>query len=238
MARIRYLKPDFFFDDDLAELKYECRLFFQGLWCYADKAGRLEDKPKVLKAQIMPFDRVDSDKILQILSEKFITRYEVNGRKYIQINNFLKHQKPHHTEKASTLPECNGNITVITPLKKRGNGEEEEKEEEKCSQSSRNGLSSLQNLWNHCCPKLSKVVENSIDRKAKEKIRLGERSEDSWALIFSQINDSDFCCGLVDGSKWKASYDWIMSNQKNAIKVLEGNYKSGTKKIRFDGPSN
>jgi len=232
MARMRYLKPDFFFDDDLAELKYECRLFFCGLWCYADKAGRLEDKPKVLKAQIMPFDRVDPEKILNELDLKFITRYTVNGRKYIQINNFLKHQKPHHTEKESILPECNGNITVKEPLK-TGGKEEEEEEEEKCSP---NKLSPLQNLWNSSCSKLSKVVENTADRKAKEKTRLEERDIKSWAAVFSMINNSDFCCGLARDSKWKATYDWIMSNQKNAIKVLEGNYTNATKK-RFDGPS-
>ena len=117
MARIRYLKPDFFFDDDLAELGFATRLFFQGLWCYADREGRLEDKPKVLKAQIMPYDSVNPEKILCELTDKFIVRYTVESRKYIQINNFNKHQKPHHTEKESLIPECNGNITVKQPSK-------------------------------------------------------------------------------------------------------------------------
>jgi len=49
MARIRSLKPDFFKDEDLAVLPFEARLLFEGLWCYADKEGRLEDRPKYLK---------------------------------------------------------------------------------------------------------------------------------------------------------------------------------------------
>ena len=131
MARIRYLKPEFFFDDDLAALDFGSRLFFQGLWCYADREGRLEDKPKVLKAQIMPYDSVNPDKILDKLEGKFIVRYESDGRKYIQINNFIKHQKPHHTEKESLIPSFNGVITVKQPSENTLKEKEKEKEKEK-----------------------------------------------------------------------------------------------------------
>jgi len=92
-------------------LSYEVRLFFQGLWCSADKAGRLEDRPKKLKVQILPYDNLDAEKMLSILakpkngnSRAFIIRYEVDNEKYIQIVNWDKHQKPHHTEKDSTIP--------------------------------------------------------------------------------------------------------------------------------------
>ena len=122
MARIRYLKPDFFRDEDLAELPFECRLFYAGLWICADRDGRLEDRPKRLKADIYPYDKVDIDKILETLSKPktgsgrpYIQRYEINGEKYIQIINWHKHQKPHHTEKASTIPPA-------PPLNTNGDG--------------------------------------------------------------------------------------------------------------------
>lgn len=105
MARIRYLKPEFFSDEDLAELKFEARLTFAGLWCYADKAGRLEDRPKFLKAMIFPYDNIDIEKQLQVLANKpFIIRYEADGRRLIEIVNWDKHQKPHHTEADSKFP--------------------------------------------------------------------------------------------------------------------------------------
>lgn len=113
MPRIRYIKPDFFLDDDLAEQSFETRLAFAGLWCYADKSGRLEDNPKKLKVEILPYDKVDMNNLLNNLTKKpFIIRYELNNKKYIQILNFLKHQKPHHTEKDSDIPLFNGEITV------------------------------------------------------------------------------------------------------------------------------
>jgi uncharacterized phage protein (TIGR02220 family) len=125
MPRIRYLKPDFFDDEDLCRFPYETRIGFAGLWCYADREGRLEDRPEYLKVKIFPYDNVDFEKeVLAPLLEKkpitlepFIVRYEVSGRRYIQILNFKKHQRPHHTEKESVLPPMeNGESPVKPPL--------------------------------------------------------------------------------------------------------------------------
>ena len=120
MARARTLKPGFFIDGDLGELKMEARYLFEGLWCLADKAGRLKDKPRDIKVQVLPWDDFDVDKLLDDLSPKFIIRYEVKGQRYIQINNFAKHQNPHHTEKESSIPDVSCSLTVKEPL---NNGE-------------------------------------------------------------------------------------------------------------------
>jgi len=111
MPRIRYLKPDFFKDDDLAELPYETRIFYAGLWCFADREGRLENRLMRLKVEIFPYDKVDIAKCLQQLSspkkssgKPFIQIYSNNGQQFIQIINWERHQKPHHTEKSSIIP--------------------------------------------------------------------------------------------------------------------------------------
>lgn len=129
MARIRSLKPEFFKDEDLATLPWEARLLYAGMWCFADRAGRLEDRPKYLKAEIFPYDNVDMEKLLSLLCEPnvaerpdkvFIRRYTAGKRKYIDIPEFLKHQSPHNTEKESVIPSFNGELTVKEPLKKNG----------------------------------------------------------------------------------------------------------------------
>lgn len=111
MPRIRYLKPEFFSDEGLAELKFETRIAYAGLWCFADKEGRLEDRPKYLKVMIFPYDNIDMGKQLEILSCvkngsqcSFIQRYQVDDLKLIQIVKWHKHQSPHHTEKESIFP--------------------------------------------------------------------------------------------------------------------------------------
>lgn len=113
MPRIRSIKPDFFLDPDLADLKIECRLAFAGLWCQADKDGRLPYEPRKLKALIFPYDNFDMAIILEDLAKKpFINIYEIDQKKYIQVVKWQEHQYVHHTEKDSIIPPFNGEITV------------------------------------------------------------------------------------------------------------------------------
>ncbi len=105
MPRIRYLKPEFFDDEELCQLKPLARLMFAGLWCWADREGRLKDQPTRLKNTILGYDNCDADKLLVSLAEaEMIVRYEIEGEKYIQIRHFLRHQRPHTREVPSTYP--------------------------------------------------------------------------------------------------------------------------------------
>lgn len=104
LARSRNIKPDFFIDENLTELPIAARLLFAGLWCLADREGRLKDSPKKIKIQVLPFDDVDVNALLDSLNGHFITRYTVDNCAYIQVNNFKKHQNPHKNEKESTIP--------------------------------------------------------------------------------------------------------------------------------------
>lgn len=105
MSRIRSLKPGFFTDADLAEVPALHRILFAGLWCQADREGRLEDKPRELKVKILPFDQLDVHQALDDLHRRgFILRYQVDGRRLIWVVAFKDHQRPHKDEKASEIP--------------------------------------------------------------------------------------------------------------------------------------
>jgi hypothetical protein len=105
MARARNIKPGFFTNPELVELSFETRLLFAGLWTVADRKGRLEDRPKKIKMEVFPADAVDIDMMLgELCKAGFVIRYEVQGTKYIQVSNWMKHQSPHHTERASVIP--------------------------------------------------------------------------------------------------------------------------------------
>ena len=140
MARSRNIKPGFFTNEHLADLPFECRLLFIGLWTLADREGRLEDRPKRIKAAIFPYNDVDVDASLRELEENeevFIVRYEVDGSNYIQINNFVKHQSPHHKEVASTIPAIPRKRRVISqasPNSETSIGDERHKHEPSMSQ--------------------------------------------------------------------------------------------------------
>lgn len=108
MARARNIKPGFFDNEILGELSPLTRLLFIGLWCLADKEGRLEDRPKRIKKELLGYDDVtaaDVDDMLQQLHEHdFIQRYKIKDKNYIQVTNFLKHQNPHCKEQESVIP--------------------------------------------------------------------------------------------------------------------------------------
>lgn len=105
MARSRTIKPGFFRNEVLGECAPEVRLLFAGLWCAADRRGILEDRPKRIKADWLPWDTTDVDAALNELQEKgFIERYSIGETRCIRIVKFCEHQNPHRDERASTLP--------------------------------------------------------------------------------------------------------------------------------------
>lgn len=103
--RSRNIKPGFFDNELLGECSFEARILFTGLWCLADREGRLERREKKIKAKIFPFD--DQIVIKKLLDElearKFIETYAAEDIVVIQVVNFLKHQNPHQNEKTSYL---------------------------------------------------------------------------------------------------------------------------------------
>lgn len=107
--RARNLKPGYFKNELLGSAEPLIGTLFQGLWCSADRAGRLEDRPLRLCAEIFPYRRTVTEKKVDqwlswLQSKKFIHRYEVDGTRYIQVIEFSKHQNPHSKERPSEIP--------------------------------------------------------------------------------------------------------------------------------------
>jgi hypothetical protein len=108
VARSRNIKPSFFSNDELSDIEPLGRLLFIGLWTISDYKGELEWRPKRIKAQILPYDDCDIEKIAINLDKSgFIRFYSVQGKTYINIPTFSKHQNPHKNEreKGSEIPE-------------------------------------------------------------------------------------------------------------------------------------
>lgn len=159
MARSRNIKPGFFTNDELAECSPYARLLFAGLWIIADKEGRLDDRPKKVKAMVLPFDDVDCNDLLQQLhSHKFINRYQVNGDSYIQINNWKKHQNPHCKEAASDIPEPveNNDSTGQEQCK-------DDKEEDKKDTESAQVIENNEAPEKNCTSMVQEQVENNLN---------------------------------------------------------------------------
>lgn len=111
--RARNIKPSFFRNELLAEVTPDVRLLFIGLWCMADREGRVENRPTRIKLEIAPLDSINVASAIKELEEKgFIKTYVADEKSVIQIINFLKHQNPHSTERDSLLPDESGSYVV------------------------------------------------------------------------------------------------------------------------------
>ena len=109
MARTRMIKPEVFKDTDFAELSFSARLFYIALPGIADKEGRMVDDPKRIKTDTLPYDEVNVNELLEELTlGGFLIRYEVDGKKYIQMTRWQLEQKPNPKEAASLIPSFDG----------------------------------------------------------------------------------------------------------------------------------
>lgn len=108
--KTRQIKPEFFQSEQVASVSFEARLMFVGLWTIADRDGKFEDKPPVIRGLLFSHDEtLDSDSILSELDKVgLIHRYEVDGKRLGIIPKFVKHQNIHPNERKSELPfPCN-----------------------------------------------------------------------------------------------------------------------------------
>jgi phage replication O-like protein O len=81
-------------------------------------------------------------------------------------------------------------------------------------------------LWNATVEgKLPTARSLSAVRKRKIKTRLEEKPLSDWKTVFEKMTASPFCRG-ENARGWKPDIDWIIDNDNNAVKVLEGKYDS------------
>jgi hypothetical protein len=111
--RTRLIKPAFFDNELLSDLPHAARLLFIGLWCMADREGRLEDRPRKIRGEVFPFEpSTDIDVLLwRLHATGFIVRYSVEGTDFIQVINFKRHQSIHSNETPSEIPEAQKGAT-------------------------------------------------------------------------------------------------------------------------------
>lgn len=135
--RIRTIKPEFFKHDVVASLDPRTRLLFIGLWCLADCAGRLDDRPRRIGVEVLPYDQdYDVDAGLDSLNQHgLIQRYSADGMSLIQVVSFASHQRitGKEAESTSRFPEPTRETLGKQPGNNRettettGNGRETER---------------------------------------------------------------------------------------------------------------
>lgn len=98
--RIRSIKPEFWSSDDIAELPWDARLLFIGLWSYVADSGVGRDNAKLITADLFPLEEdpiatlaTVSRALARLSAADLITRYRVGTKRFLHITGWDAHQK-------------------------------------------------------------------------------------------------------------------------------------------------
>jgi len=117
MARIRTIKPEFPQSESMGRISRDARLLFIQLWTQADDAGRLRGNSRMLASLLYPYDN-DAGSLIEewmkeLESEHCIVRYKQNGDTYLEIRNWLIHQKIDKPSK-SRIPSFDESSRILS----------------------------------------------------------------------------------------------------------------------------
>ncbi len=120
MARIRTIKPEFPQSESMGRVSRESRLCFILLWTLADDSGRLRGNSRMLASLLYPYDD-DAGSLVELWlnaleKEGCIVCYEIGSDHYIQVCNWLIHQKIDHPSKSKIPPPLENSLKISNSL--------------------------------------------------------------------------------------------------------------------------
>ena len=152
--------------------------------------------------------------------QRIPNKYLTNAQQ--QYNKGNKGNKDKHVNKGSTGTQSpdepkkkkESELFLISPLQKIST----------CPKSTH--ISPLATLWNETVGKrFPRAMFESGWRRKKARERLaGHPDLDWWRDVFKRMLKSSFLLGEQENKKWRPDFDWIIRNEENAFRVLEGRY--------------
>lgn len=116
MPRIRTIKPEFPQSETIGSLSRDSRLLFIQLWTIVDDSGRARAASRMLASLLYPYDDDAPSLIDGWLAEleeaECIQRYEICGSRYLEVVNWLKHQKIDKPSQ-SKIPPFDENSRIV-----------------------------------------------------------------------------------------------------------------------------
>ena len=252
VARIRTIKPEFAHSESMGRISRDARLTFVLLWTIADDSGRLRGNSRMLASLLFPYDDDAKDNILiwllELQQEGCIVQYEHEGNHYLQICNWLNHQRidkpspskiPEFQESSRILHEASQTIHAGMEGKGPGPGKDQEGNISNTTYShpkpSVVGEScpyqKIVELYHSILPNHPRVRELTAKRRTHIKARWSngmEKSLSEFEGYFNAVQRSKFLTGKVDPppgrKRFIADFDFLMS-ERGYIGILEGKYE-------------
>lgn len=127
MARIRSIKPELPQSESMGNVSRDARLTFVQLFTLADDEGRLRGNSRMLASLLFPYDDGEDGRprttgkdveawMVELEREGCVVRYQIDGAAYVQIANWLIHQKIDKPSKSKIPPFVEPSRTLAKPL--------------------------------------------------------------------------------------------------------------------------
>lgn len=240
MARIRTIKPEFPQSESMGRVSRDARLLFVMLWPVCDDHGRTRAASRLLANTLFPYDD-DAKELIdgwldELERENCIQRYEVNGSTFLQICNWLNHQKIDKPSKPQfpQPPEISrpfANTREHSSLEgkgKEGSGKDREGTEAR-SADAHDDVGVLE-AFNAIAGELgwSKAHRVTPARKTAIRARLRECGGIAgWQAAMAKARASPFLRGETGRDKahanWTPDLDFFLQ-QSTFTKLMEGKY--------------
>jgi predicted phage replisome organizer len=120
-----------------------------------------------------------------------------------------------------TVTECN-----VTETQENKNKKEELEEELEIDKDIKTIVpyKKIMDSYNSICKSLPSIQKMTDSRKDKTKTRWAElKTLEAFQELFTKTEATPFCKG-DNKSRWKVTFDWLIENDRNYLKVLEGAY--------------
>ena len=214
----------------LASVSFEAEALYYRLQTKADDYGRFYADPTIVKNVCFAAGKksqVHIDKTLKELNDAgLLVLYESEGEPYLYITKWEDKQTVR--AKKSKFPDLPANANNCKQLQTNShvivNVNVNEDVIVNGDKGDRTTCREIVAAYHNICVSFPTLRTVSESRREKVRTRWQEHPTlEEWKEVFMKMEASDFLRGAND-RKWKATFDWLVSNDTNMVKVLEGNY--------------
>ena len=202
----RIIKESICSSENVDQLSAFQETFFYRLIVNCDDFGRMDARPKILASRLFPLKDIRNaqieDALRALTSAELVTLYEVDGKPFLQMKTWDKHQQVRAKRSKFPAPD-DGKITydIICNQVKSGDS--------KCP---RNPIQSESN-----------PNTNTNTKEKPERLSIPPTVEDVAAYCKERGNgiDPEYFCAYYGKQGWKLSNGQKMSNWKMAVVTWE-----------------
>lgn len=216
----------------MGRVSRDARLLFVQLWTLCDDEGRTRAPSRMLASLLFPYDD-DAPKLIdkwlsELEREKCIVRYQIEGQTYLEVCNWLNHQKIDKPSKSKIQPFDEASITLSNVRecssldqgsRIKDQGVDQGKDQDVSLAAQRESIVRVFDFWRETMQTTRSVLDEKRRKLIQSRLKDGYSADDLCKAI-DGCNKSPFHMGLNDkGTKYNG-IDLILRSAEHIDKFI------------------